>query len=441
MKHLIRFPGLETITVASSTSGVAHAGCWWCRTLITSALCFLLTHSLSIASGQTSARGVAMGEAYIGLASGVDAARYNPANLGLSGYRQTGIEIVGAGANISNNSFTLSDYNRYSGAFLTDADKNDILRDVPDEGLSLIADVEASALSLSVGSFVFSTSGVGMADASLSKDIIDLILNGNTLADTVTLTGSYIDAVAYVSAGLSYGTSIYRAGARQLAVGATVKYLRGLAVEQIVEQAGMVAMFETGFEGEGRLIARTATGGSGYACDVGAALRLNDDYTAGIRVENLLSSLSWSRNTEEHGYIFSFDTMTLENMTEDYIVSDDYSKAISGFRTHLPPVMNVGFANTTGKLVWAVDWEQGFRRAAGSSSKPRVSLGLEYRLLSYLPLRTGFSTGGNRSTALSFGSGVSLAVLYFDVAVVTGTSISPYSSKGLNLALSTGIRL
>ena len=52
----------------------------------------------SQAAGRSSARSVGMGGAYIGLAKGVDAARYNPANLGLTGYRDTRLEIVGIGA-------------------------------------------------------------------------------------------------------------------------------------------------------------------------------------------------------------------------------------------------------------------------------------------------------------------------------------------------------
>jgi len=391
------------------------------------------------AGGRASAKGVAMGEAFIGLATGIDAARYNPANLGLSGYRQTGLELVSLGANISNNSFTLGDYNNYSGAFLTDGDKNDILNGVPDEGLSIVADIEASALSLSAGSFVFSVSGVGLADANVNRDIIDLILNGNSFADTIRLTGSHLDAVAYISAGLSYGTSIYKIGTRQLAVGATIKYLRGLAIERIVELEGMTATYETGFAGNGRLVSRTATGGSGYALDVGAALRLNDNYTAGVRIKNFLSSLSWSKETEEHGYIFSFDTMTVDNMEDDYVVSDDYSKDIPGFSTNLPSVMTLGIARTSGSLLWAVDWEQGFRRAAGASSKPRISFGLEWWPISVAPLRTGFATGGNKNTALSFGSGINLKPFYLDFAMVTGASLSPYSAKGLNFALATGL--
>jgi len=408
-------------------------------TVVFAAAFFLFLVSSTAADGLSSARSVAMGEAFTSLATGIDAARYNPANLGLSGYRQTGIELVGAGANIANNSFTLGDYNRYTGAILTDTDKLNILHKIPDEGLNLAAEVEASALSLSSGSFVFTASGVGLADVNLSKDIIDLILNGNSFADTVSITGSHSEAVGYVSVGLSYGRAIYTAGTRQLAVGATFSYLRGLGVERIIELEGMAATYETGFAGDGHLIAQTATGGSGYAFNIGVALRLNDDYTIGARIKNFLSVLSWNKNTEEHGYIFSFDTMTVDNMEDDYVVSDDYSKDIPGFSTNLPSVMNVGMANTSGSLLWAVDWEQGFRRAAGSSSKPRLSAGLEWWPIALAPLRAGFSTGGNKATALSLGSGINLTPFYLDFAAVTGVTLSPYSTKGINLALSTGL--
>ncbi|MEW5994768.1 MAG: hypothetical protein AB1744_10275, partial [Candidatus Zixiibacteriota bacterium] len=252
-------------------------------------------------------------------------------------------------------------------------------------------------------------------------------------------TGTHVDAVAYVSAGLSYGTPVYTRGTRQLAVGTTVKYLHGIAVEQLVELEGTAATYETGFEGNGRLIAQTAGGGSGVAVDLGIALRLNDDYTAGLRWKNALSTISWSTDPREHGYIFSFDTMTVDNMEEDYVVSDDYSKDIPGFSTTLPSVINLGLANTSGSLLWAIDIEQGFRRSAGASGKPRLAAGLEWSTVSILPLRAGFAAGGNRNTALSFGSGFHISPVYLDFAVVTGTTPSPYSSKGLNLALTTGL--
>lgn len=412
----------------------------WRRTtgITTVLLAWLLSCTVE-ADGLSSARSVAMGGAYIGLAGGVDAARCNPANLGLSEYQQTAVEFVGVGAAITNNSFTLSEYNRYSGTILTDKDKHDILHNVPEEGLSVAAEVEAAVLSGSKGHYAFTVSGIGLADVNLNKDILDLILNGNSFEDSIAVTGSYSEAVAYISAGFSYGRAVYTAGTRQLAVGGTVKYLHGLGVERVVELEGIAATLESGFEGDGRLIVQTATGGSGMALDIGAVLRLNDEYTVSAGIKNFLSTLSWSRNTEEHGYLFSFDTMTIDNMTEDYIVSDDYSKEISGFTTNLPSVMTVGVANTSGTLLWAVDWEQGFRRAAGATTKPRLSAGLEWWPTMFAPLRAGLSIGGHSNTSLSFGSGIKTGPYYLDLAFVTGTTISPYSAKKLNLSFSTGL--
>ncbi|MFH1374132.1 MAG: hypothetical protein ABII79_10080 [bacterium] len=200
-----------------------------------------------------------------------------------------------------------------------------------------------------------------------------------------------------------------------------------------------MATYETGFSGDGRLIAQTATGGSGYALDVGAAARINNNYTVGISIKNFLSTLKWTQQTEEHGYLFSFDTVTVDNMSDDYVVSDDYTEDIPAFSTTLPSVMNVGLANTSGSLLWAINWEQGFRRAAGASAKPRLSLGLEWTKLGILPLRTGFATGGDKNTAWSFGSGLDLSPFHLDLAVVTGSSLTPASSKGLNFAFSTGL--
>jgi hypothetical protein len=283
-------------------------------------------------------------------------------------------------------------------------------------------------------------SGVGTAEINLNRDIVDLVLNGNSYADSIDITGSYSDGISYAALGLSYGLPLYESGTRQLAVGATVSYLRGIAVEQLVELRGLAATFATGFEGEGKAIIRTATGGSGFGLDLGAAFKFNDSYTAGVRIENVLGSIKWSNDCEEHGYIFSFDTATVDDFDDDIVTSDDYSKNIDAFSTSLPAVMNVGLAKTSGRLLLAIDWVQGFRASAGSSTKPRLALGAEYGVFGFLPLRLGFMAGGDRSPAFSLGSGLNLGGFYLDAAVITGSSMTVYSAKGANLALSTGIQ-
>ena len=407
--------------------------------LIIIATCGLMASSVT-ASPASSARSVAMGRAQVGLAEGIDAARFNPANLGFVDYRRTGVEVVGFGANISNNSFTLDDYNHYTGAFLTESDKTDILNKIPQEGLTFSGEADLSAMSISLGSFALSVEGYGAAEVNLNRDVIDLLLNGNTIGDSIVFTGSYSEAVGYASVGLSYGRPLYSMGTREISIGATVKYLHGFGVEEILEMEGLATTLATGFEGEGRMIARTASGGSGYAVDLGGAFKIDDSYTAGISIRNFVSNLSWSESPEEHGYIFSFDTVTVDNMNEDFVVSDDYTRAIESFSTTLPSVMTVGLAQHRGRIMWAVDWEQGFRHGPGASSKPRLAAGLEYVPLPFFPLRTGFSTGGNRTTSFSIGAGIDVTAFYMDFAVVTGSSLSPGSTKGANLALTSGIR-
>ena len=392
--------------------------------------------------GLSPARAVAMGGAYTGLAKGVYAPLYNPANIGLSGYQEIGIELVGVGAELSNNSFTLDDYNDYTDVILTEEDKSTILGKIPAKGLKVTSDIEVSLMSLSMGPFVLSLNGNAAAEVNLGKDALELFMEENALVDTFSLDGRYNQAIAYASAGLSYGTSIYKSGTRQLAVGATFKYIRGLGYGKVTELSGSgrVDTLMPGYEGEGTMIAQTATGGSGYAVDIGTALKLSDSYTAGVAFINILSSITWDKDTEEHRSYFQFNTIeTLDDI--DIEGSDEDPIEIPSFKSNLPTVMKVGLANISGKLLWAVDWEQGFKQAAGVSSKPRLSAGAEYRLIGFLPLRAGYSIGGGKGSVISGGLGFDLSLFYLDLAVSNHGGFNfGEKSKGIHLAVSTGLR-
>ncbi len=401
----------------------------------------LLITTTAGAAGLSSARAVAMGGAYMGLAKGVYSPLYNPGNIGITDFRQRGLELAGVGVEIRNNSFTLKDYNRYTGAILTEYDKSAILGMIPAEGLQISAVAEAGAISLSLGSFVFSFNGYAATETDINRDVLSVLFDGNQLNDSINLNGNYSEAIAYASGGISYGRSIYKTGSRQVGLGATFKYIRGIAYERLTDITGDIITLATGLEGKGTMIAYTSTGGNGFGMDIGATLKFNDNYTAGMTFENLISNISWGDNTREHYYNFHFDTLTLENMDKDsIIVSDDYSKDIAEFKSKLPCIMRIGVANTSGNFIWAVDWTQGFKLAAGSSSKPRLSAGAEYQFTDFLPVRFGYSLGGGRSSSLSGGLGFDFKSYYIDLALANHSLFKFSSTKGLHLALSTGLR-
>ncbi len=396
----------------------------------------------SVASAQSvsSPRYLGMGNAITGLASGADAALINPANLGLSGYKAYGLQFFGVGAQVTNNAFTLNDYNAYTGAYLDDDDKEKILNSIPDAGLTLRADVGANALSIALGSLVLSTTAAGAANINVSKDVFELALYGNAIGDTISVTGTYSEAVGYGSANLSYGTAIYKNGSRELSVGFTGKYIYGLGVQRIIENTGSATTNSNGFAGQGSVVIQTATGGNGYAFDLGAGLKLNRNYTLSACVHNVISRINWNKETTERGFLFDFDSMTVENGDEDYVITDDYETSIPSFSTSLPAEINVGFARTTGRLLWTLEWEQGFKTAPGASTTPRFGIGSELRFIPFIPLRAGASAGGGTDPTFSAGTGLHLAFFYIDVAGVTNSGIGLESAKGIQFAVASGLR-
>ncbi|MCP4567760.1 MAG: conjugal transfer protein TraF [FCB group bacterium] len=393
------------------------------------------------ATGLANARATAMGGAYTSLAKGSDGTYFNPANLGFSALQQNGVQIVGVGVAISNNSFSLDDYNSYTGATLSQSDKDELLGKIPTEGLKVRADAEASVFGVSMANFAVSISAIAATEINLGRAPLELLLNGNTLADTIDLNGMYGEGYGLGAVNFSYGQRIYKNVDRQLSIGGTFKYLKGFGYEEVTEMNGEAVTLATGFEGAGSLVSRTATGGAGYALDLGASLQISRNYTVGVSLFNFLSSIKWDKDTEEHRFQFNFDTLTVVNMgDDDLITSSDTTVEIGSFNSSLPSTIKVGLAKTNGKLLWAVDWEQGFRTAPGSSTTPRISSGAEYRLLSFLPLRAGFALGGKPGTTFSGGMGFDLSLFYLDFAVASMNAISGASGKGLNFAVNTGLR-
>ncbi|MFQ5608234.1 MAG: DUF5723 family protein, partial [Candidatus Zixiibacteriota bacterium] len=395
----------------------------------------------SLSGGFSLARSAGMAGAHLALAEGVAAAYVNPANLGLSSHRQNSIQLVGVSYNVANNSFTMGDYNRYNGALLTLADKREILDKIPVDGLLLTADAEASVAGVSYNKFAFTFTGYGAGEASLGKDVLELLLYGNSFGDTISIDGTFGSAWSYASFDISYGTPIYTLGTRQLAVGASAHIIKGIYIADVSRVEGFAATLATGFQGDGAVIVNTAEGGSGFAVDVGAALQLNENYTLGLSLRNLLSAVSWSKNAEERGFMFSFDTVSVSSISNDSIfVTSDFTNAISGFSSDLPSALTVGLARTTGRLLWALDWEQGFSRNPGASTTPQLTAGVEYAALPYLPLRAGLGLGGRHGTQLAFGGGVELSAFRLDLAVLTsGTALTSSASKGARFAVSTGL--
>lgn len=426
--------------------------------IITTITILMLITGKLFAWGESNPRAMAMGNAYNALASGYEAPDYNPANLGLSSNNEKfTINLFSVGVNLRNNSFSLKDYNNYTGEHLTDNDKNTILEKIPNKGIRINALAEVAALSFSYNSFAMSFHTIGEAKANIDKDPLRILFFGN--ADNPEFYCENIDGegLAIADISFSYGRQISFEKLKpylkykELSVGATFHYLRGLTYFDVVSADGpRFVTTDTSLITEGSFIIETAMGGTGFAFDLGAAMVLDkyrifdDDIVISMSLKNLPSLINWSKDTERLHIDFAiddfnFDTLTDSLLSDSLIQSSDSTYAISSFSTNLPIVLKIGTYTSINKIKVAFEWEQGITSGVSQSTTPRLSLGGEYKPANFFPLRAGFSFGGGKGSMLSAGFGLHFNPFRFDFAIANSNSILPGRSKGLIFAFAMGL--
>ncbi len=391
------------------------------------------------ASGLSSGRSVGMGQAYTQVARGAESVFWNPANLGFSKSTQRIHMMFSMGINGYNNSFDLQQYNQYNDKFLTSEDKQTIINSIPGEGFNLSLDADVLGLGISRGNFAFTLSGTGTSDLLLPKDPIYVLFFGNEINDTILLSGSDGEAFASVDLGFSHGRSVWKKGSKELLCGISVRCIRGLIYQNVTEAEGEVFALETGVNGDGNFLVRSAGGGWGFGLDFGLALEYKKKWTFGLSFFNLANQIKWNKKTQEKVYRVQIDSLLAEDFNVDsMIIEDSYTKGIGSFATKIPTSMHLGVAYQGKRSLLAFDLKQGFRRGMGVSSKMRASLGAEYELLSWLDVRGGFSIGGDEGVTIANGLGFNLGAYHLDLGMALQEGLWPTKSKGVSLAISNG---
>lgn len=386
--------------------------------------------------GLSNARSVAMGGAYTALARGVESPTWNPANLGLKAHKVYRLNLFSFGLGIHNNSFSKKQYNLYNGAFLTEQDKVDILNSIPDNGLAFDINSEVQALGLSFGSFALTSSGYAVSDFSLSKDIADILLNGNDFNRTYDLGNSSGEGYVISSFALSKAFTFPLKAFQQFSVGFSAKYLVGFAYGNVKEATSTFTTDVDGIHGAGRLVLDRSFGGSGFGLDLGAAAKLNRNLTASFGLSNVFGKINWSNETKRTTFTFSADSVSVQRIADtdldSVIVNDEETVDIDGFSTNLPKQMRLGLSHSSKKLTLAFDYTQGLSAGPGVSTKPRLAFGSELKVISFLPLRAGIAFGGDNGVSTGAGFGLDLGLSSWNFAIASRDGA--FSGKGVHFA-------
>jgi hypothetical protein len=411
-------------------------------------LCFLvaiagLPHA-AVAATRTSVRAVGMGGAFTAVARGVEATRWNPANLAFDDAPNFALELFSTQASIANNGIDLALYNRTAGAHLDESDKRAILSSIPADGLATSLEAGASALGMQYGRLAIGFTGEASAYSRLPHEVFQLVLMGNAVADSVDFSRAEGEAISYAAARLGAATSLGRTAFGPVYLGITLKYLEGLAYGRLEKIEGTLLTRPSGLVGEARASLTTAGRGQGMGFDVGLATDLGSTWRAGMSLENVYGRIHFDSNLERRTYVATTDTLdvvTVEDASsaDSLYSTTDLVESADPFSVDLPRLLHLGLARIGEESTLAFDYEQGFATRAGASTTPAVSGGAEWRRVGWLPLRLGLRLGGQTGSSASAGIGLRLASFRLDIAAATVGRIWPGNPRGIVLGVGTGL--
>jgi len=404
----------------------------------------LVPATLHAQSGQSSARTVAMGRSMTASARGYEAIVWNPALLGMPGRAGFSFNIVQAGLSGHSTALGPSDlWHYYHTDTLSVADKNDILtkvRSASDSTLGVGLGGDVMALGLTYKNFGVAVLGAADGNLAVSDDAVELALFGNTArrapGQRYLGTGSDGAGVAVASVAFSWGQGI-QLPVGHLAVGATVKYNRGILAGRAADLGSYVQnapSFEARVGGHALVYDPDSSlnNGSGFGVDLGAAY----EFVSGIRIaasiENLVSTMSWNESNlvyyrqeyllRQDANSLTYSDSTISNIEKaPYNAADPAQKALrdSLLTGHpLGTMLRLGAQLSAGPVLLAGDAQ--FRVAKGVVAGPaqRLSVGAELPL-SVIRLRGGLASDFSGGFSLSGGLGFKLGPVRLDFAAAT----------------------
>ena len=444
--------------------------------------------------GDANPRSMGLGLAYTALARGPEAPFWNPANLALSG-RKFEWNVFGVGAMLvaENNSFSVTTYNdNFTAAntnispngtkyYISPADKDKILADIPGEGMKMnydFAPLGAIGVPLNGGvafpiGDIRSAISIGLNtgfEGEIPKDIFEIFLFGNEFDKSYDIgdwngsawgIGTFNWAVAK-----SFMPTQLKPYLSEFTAGMTFKLSFGKYGE-IVESGGTGLMSRySGASVDTWVLAQNAElnysmeiGGTGFGLDFGlAGVTKNRKATVSVGVLNLLDTFSWSTGVRQDSIFVAASDLrltrfldkdvrdiadVLDNPDIDGDGETDFNKLISedSFSRSLPAMLRLGVAyEAMPRMTVVGNWDQAFSEGFGVTTTPRLSGGIEYRLVDWLPARFGLSLGGrNSGTSIGFAFGPFIVphckISLLETAWVTRGGFFPGIAKGTAISV------
>ncbi len=426
---------------------------------------------LPLAAGDRSnIRGLGMARTVNAASRGLNSLGVNPANLGMGGEGLLSFDLIPFGIRVSSELISYDTYRDFftgvpgpdgtrQPKFLTTQDKEKILEAFPQGVANTQFDFEVTALGVSF--YHPSVGGIGVSVVEhigtrlvIPKDYLGMFLYGlDSSGSNYNFNETNLSGWWWREYNISYGMKlpVKLEDDIEFYAGIGVKYISGfgameteryvasisnerenanqyrakLLFDYLVRRSG-VEIADPNREGANFSVFPQPAG-SGFGVDLGFAARL-PGFDVHLSFTDI-GSVTWKRNIVETFGKYNLElTDPFEKQNEDTIQAAIRGKNRPGseFSTSLPTKVRIGVsigADTSNRPSWipddlvlAADITQGFSESLGNSGTPRLSLGVEYRGIPVIPLRTGLSIGDDSRLRWAFGLGIDAHNFSFDLA-------------------------
>lgn len=458
----------------------------------------MLVSAVAYTSDRYSVRSLGMGRTGVTITRGIDALGINPANLGIQDQGHVNIALSPFNARIGTELFSYDIYKKYftgvdtggprrAPYYLTEEDKQTIRDQLPENGRTFInVDAMYAGVSVNVGSIGGIAFGildhVG-CDIALSRDFFDLFyLDGFPSNSTYTFDGTAFNAWWYREYNISYGRKVPSPFSfiQNLYAGAAIKFVRGYGIFETVEnkssltnatylsvddintlqanfkyhvrRAGTDFFHKTESDSDDvKFTPFPEPVGKGVGFDIGISAELLNGLFVGVSIVDI-GNITWDKNvveTKRDG------TLSIQGFKKD--LGDTVRNTTKGvnsegeaFSTSLPTVLRIGASVRSnqipflhfipGNMLLAFEYAQGFNNVLGNTTKPRFSLGMEYRIVPVLPIRTGLIVGGGDNVRWSFGTGLDFRYVALELSTDNFTMLLAPNSMNV-VSVSAGVKI
>jgi hypothetical protein len=419
--------------------------------LISAVLCLGAVAPLSAQSiANTSAAATALGGAYTASARGFDAIGWNPAGLGMPGTAGFSMTLLlNAGGNGGSGPIGAKDLKPYSGDSIPFATRVDWLARIRAAGgQNFGGGLDLTLLSMNIKSVGLSYSIAARASGNLPPDAAELLLFGNYgYANAVrpyTLQGARADVTAIGTAAFAFAKELNvrfgGANDQHFAIGLTAKYHMGHALGTVVDGGSIVAS-SPAVNVDVRLRAIASDTGSkpdngfpmkgnGMGLDLGAAWQ-GGRLKVGVAVRDVVNTFKWSADDMYTRYT----TVRYTNGVQQTIdgtwtkvsalspaAKDSVTQALNPLVIN--PSLAVGFAyELPARFTLSGDYQQRFGEGINLTPKSRYGVGLQWKIIPFLPLRAGYANTPD-ATFVTGGVGLDFGLVRLDVAGGVNTKTS-----------------